>query len=48
MAAPKSGGKRVRSAITGRFLKKGVAKSRPKTTVAEAVKKRRKSSKKRK
>ena len=30
---------RVRSAITGRFLKKGADKKRPKTTVKETVKK---------
>jgi hypothetical protein len=30
---------RVRSAVTGRFLKKGADKKRPKTTVKETVKK---------
>jgi len=42
----KAAGKRVRSAITGRFVKKGTAKRRPKTTVSETVKKRRKAPKK--
>ena len=37
----KKAGKRVRSAISGRFLTKGAAKASPKTTVVETVKKRR-------
>ena len=42
----KAAGKRVRSAITGRYVKKSAAKSRPKTTVSESTKKRRRSPKK--
>ncbi len=33
---------RVRSAVTGRFVKKSRAKTHPKTTVTETVKKRKK------
>ena len=32
---------RVRDAVTGRFLKKGTEKRRPKTTVVERIRRRR-------
>lgn len=32
-------GKRVRSAVTGRFVKKSAAKTSPRTTVTETVRK---------
>lgn len=46
MATKKAPGKRTRDAGTGRFVKKGTAKRRPKTTVEETVKPRRKKSSK--
>jgi hypothetical protein len=39
-AKPSSGGKRGRSAISGRFVKQSTVKSKPKTTVNESTKKR--------
>ena len=42
MPKKKSSGERARSAITGRFVKKGFANRNPKTTVVEKVKKRKK------
>lgn len=38
--AGKKSGTRARSAITGRFVRKGTAKRHPKTTVVETVKSR--------
>jgi len=40
MAAKSSGGKRGRSAITGRFVKQATVKSNPRTTTNESTKKR--------
>ena len=42
MAPKRSSGKRGRSAITGRFVKKTTVKKNPKTTVSESTKCRRK------
>lgn len=39
MSKKKSSGERARSAVTGRFVKKGFAKRNLKTTVVEKVKK---------
>jgi hypothetical protein len=39
MAAKRSGGKRGRSAVTGRFVKQSTVKKSPKTTVNETTKK---------
>ncbi|WP_284740761.1 hypothetical protein [Amycolatopsis sp. RTGN1] len=39
MATSSSGGKRGRSAITGKFVKQSTVKRNPKTTVNESAKK---------
>ena len=40
MASKSSGGRRGRSAVTGRFVKQSTVKRSPKTTVNESTKKR--------
>ena len=38
MAGKKTGGTRVRSAVTGKYVKKSQATKHPKTTVTERIK----------